>query len=121
MSSGCKMADLIRRPQLSYEKLKPFDINRPELPREVWEQAEIQIEYDGYITKQLALVEQMRKLESKPLSKDLDYINIKGLRLEAIEKLNKIKPISIGQASRISGVSPADISVLVIYLQQNNT
>lgn len=121
MSSGCKMADLIRRPQLSYEKLKPFDINRPELPREVWEQAEIQIEYDGYITKQLALVEQMRKLESKPLSKDLDYTNIKGLRLEAIEKLNKIKPISIGQASRISGVSPADISVLVIYLQQNNT
>lgn len=120
MNNGCKLGDLVRRPQLSYEMLAPFDAERPELPREVWEQAEIQIEYDGYIAKQLALVEQMRKLESKPLSQNFDYSLIKGLRLEAIEKLNKIKPINIGQASRISGVSPADISVLVIYLQQKN-
>jgi tRNA uridine 5-carboxymethylaminomethyl modification enzyme len=118
MSGGSKMADLIRRPQLSYEKLKPFDVSRPELPRDVWEQAEIQIEYDGYISKQLAQVEQMRKLESKPLPQDIDYSQIKGLRLEAIEKLSKVRPINIGQASRISGVSPADVSVLVIYLQQ---
>ncbi len=121
LSTGCKMADLIRRPQLSYEMLTPFDDDRPQLPRDIWEEAEIQIQYDGYIEKQLAQVEQVKKLESKALSVDFDYSKVTGLRLEAIEKLNKIKPINIGQASRISGVSPADVSVLLIYLQQNNS
>ena len=121
LSTGCKMADLIRRPQLSYEMLTPFDDDRPQLPRDIWEEAEIQIQYDGYIDKQLAQVEQVKKLESKALSVDFDYSKVTGLRLEAIEKLNKIKPINIGQASRISGVSPADVSVLLIYLQQNNS
>ena len=121
LSTGCKMADLIRRPQLSYEMLTPFDDDRPQLPRDIWEEAEIQIQYDGYNEKQLAQVEQVKKLESKALSVDFDYSKVTGLRLEAIEKLNKIKPINIGQASRISGVSPADVSVLLIYLQQNNS
>lgn len=121
LSTGCKLADLIRRPQLSYEMLTPFDDDRPQLPRDVWEEAEIQIQYDGYIEKQLAQVEQVKKLESKSLPIDFDYTKVTGLRLEAIEKLNKIKPINIGQASRISGVSPADVSVLLIYLQQNNS
>ena len=121
LSTGCKMADLIRRPQLSYEMLTPFDDDRPQLSRDIWEEAEIQIQYDGYIEKQLAQVEQVKKLESKALSVDFDYSKVTGLRLEAIEKLNKIKPINIGQASRISGVSPADVSVLLIYLQQNNS
>lgn len=117
LTTGCKLADLIRRPQLNYNDLAFFDKGRPELPWEVCEQVELQIKYEGYIQKQLSQIEQMRKLESKKLPKDTDYSLIYGLRLEAIEKLNKIKPLSIGQASRISGVSPADISILAVWLQ----
>ena len=116
LSTGCKMSDLIRRPQLDYKDLAEFDSERPELPWEVCEQVELQIKYEGYIEKQLAQIEQMRKMESKKLPSDMDYSLIYGLRLEAIEKLNKIKPLSIGQASRISGVSPADISMLAVWL-----
>ena len=118
LKSGVKMEDLIRRPQVSYEDLKPFDKERPELPYEVTEQVEISLKYEGYIKRQLMQVEDMRRLENKSLPVDLDYNTIEGLRLEAREKLNKIRPLSIGQASRISGVSPADISVLLVYLAQ---
>ena len=118
LSTGCKLADLIRRPQISYNDLAQFDEKRPELPFEVAEQVELQIKYAGYIEKQLVQIEQMRKLEEKKLPSDMDYSLIYGLRLEAIEKLNKIKPVSIGQASRISGVSPADISMLVVWLSK---
>lgn len=118
LSSGIKLAQLIRRPQLSYEGLKFVDPDRPELSEQVKEQVELQIKYEGYIKIQLEQVEAMRKLEKKALSPELDYSEIKGLRLEAIEKLNKIKPLSVGQASRISGVNPADINVLQIYLTQ---
>lgn len=118
LSTGCKMADLIRRPQLNYAMLEKFDANRPELSFEVCEQVELQIKYEGYISKQLLQIEQMRKLEQRKLPKDTDYIQIRGLRLEAAEKLNKVKPISIGQASRISGVSPADVSLLIVWLEQ---
>ena len=118
LSSGIKLAQLIRRPQLSYEGLKFVDSDRPELPEQVKEQVELQIKYEGYIKIQLEQVEAMRKLEKKTLSADMDYSQIKGLRLEAIEKLNKIKPLNVGQASRISGVNPADINVLQIYLAQ---
>lgn len=116
MTTGCKLADLIRRPQINYNDLAFIDKERPELPWEVCEQVELQIKYEGYIQKQLIQIEQMRKMESKKLPKDLDYSQIYGLRLEAVEKLNKIKPLSIGQASRISGVSPADISMLAVWL-----
>ncbi|WP_205516072.1 tRNA uridine-5-carboxymethylaminomethyl(34) synthesis enzyme MnmG [Ruminococcus flavefaciens] len=116
LGTGCKMTDLIRRPQINYNDLAPFDPDRPELDWEVCEQVELQIKYEGYIQKQLAQIEQMRKMESKKLPPDLDYSMIYGLRLEAVEKLNKIKPLSIGQASRISGVSPADVSMLAVWL-----
>lgn len=118
LSTGCKMADLVRRPQLNYAMLEKFDANRPELSFEVCEQVELQIKYEGYISKQLLQIEQMRKLEQRKLPKDTDYSQIRGLRLEAAEKLNKVKPISIGQASRISGVSPADVSLLIVWLEQ---
>lgn len=115
---GTKLADLLRRPQVGYSDLKPFDPDRPELPREVVEQVEIRLKYDGYIKRQLRQVEQMRKLEKKLLpGLEFDYKVIQGLRLEAIEKLNKIHPANIGQASRISGVSPADLTVLTIWLE----
>ena len=116
MTTGCKMADLIRRPQINYNDIAFIDSERPQLPWEVCEQVELQIKYEGYIQKQLVQIEQMRKMESKKLPKDLDYSQIYGLRLEAVEKLNKIKPLSVGQASRISGVSPADISMLAVWL-----
>ncbi|MGN0615427.1 tRNA uridine-5-carboxymethylaminomethyl(34) synthesis enzyme MnmG [Ruminococcus flavefaciens] len=116
LGTGCKMTDLIRRPQIIYDDLAPFDPDRPELDWEVCEQVELQIKYEGYIQKQLSQIEQMRKMESKKLPPDLDYSLIYGLRLEAVEKLNKIKPLSIGQASRISGVSPADVSMLAVWL-----
>lgn len=119
MTTGQRATELIRRPQLGYEDLKAFDKNRPQLSREICEQVEIEIKYEGYIKKQLAQVEEMRKMESKLLNPSLDYDTISGLRLEAKEKLNKVKPLNIGQASRISGVSPADISVLLIWLEQN--
>ncbi len=118
ISSNIKMIELIRRPQISYEDLADFDTERKPLDREVWEQVETEIKYEGYIQKQYAQVEQMRRLEYKKLDINQDYKEIKGLRLEAQEKLNKIKPQNLGQASRISGVSPADISVLVIWLEQ---
>ncbi len=118
LSTGCKIADLIRRPQLNYNNLAKFDINRPALPDDVCEQVEISIKYEGYISKQLAQIDMMNKLEEKKLPENTDYSLIRGLRLEAAEKLNKIQPVSIGQASRISGVSPADVSLLVVWLQQ---
>lgn len=118
LSTGCKMADLIRRPQLNYVDLKRFDPNRPELSDEVCEQVELEIKYEGYISKQLAQIEQMRRLENKKMPKNTDYSRIMGLRLEAAEKLNRIKPLSLGQASRISGVSPADINLLAVWLHQ---
>ena len=118
LSTGCKLADLIRRPQLNYDDLKPFDTYRPELSDEVREQVELEIKYEGYISKQLAQIEQMRRLENKKMPENTDYSQIRGLRLEAAEKLNKVKPHSLGQASRISGVSPADINLLAVWLHQ---
>lgn len=117
METGAHASDLIRRPQVSYKDLEPFDTERPQLPDEVTEQVEIQIKYEGYIQKQLIQVEQMRRLESRKIPEDINYEEVRGLRLEAIEKLQRIRPHSIGQASRISGVSPADISVLLIYME----
>ena len=115
LSTGCKLADLIRRPQLNYALLKPFDAERPDYPLEIGEQVEIQLKYEGYIEKQMAQIARMRKLEEKSLSETVDYTQIRGLRLEAAEKLNAHRPANIGQASRISGVSPADISVLLVW------
>ncbi len=116
LETGIKMVELIRRPELDYDMLAPFDEERPELPRDVREQVNIQIKYKGYIDRQLKQVEQFKKLESKKLDPNLDYMNIDGLRIEAKQKLDKIRPENFGHASRISGVSPADISVLQIYL-----
>lgn len=118
VTTGVKLVSLIKRPQVDYQSLAPFDPERPELPREVWEQVEIQIKYEGYIAKQLEQVEQTKKLEDMPMPDEIDYENIKGIRIEAREKLNKIRPLNVGQASRISGVSPADISVILVYLEQ---
>lgn len=117
METGAHASDLIRRPQVSYKDLEPFDTERPQLLDEVTEQVEIQIKYEGYIQKQLIQVEQMRRLETRKIPEDINYEEVRGLRLEAIEKLQRIRPHSIGQASRISGVSPADISVLLIYME----
>lgn len=116
ITTGLKMNDLIRRPQISYEDLAPFDPERPELSYEVREQVNLQIEYEGYIARQLMEVEHVQKLEQKKLPQPFDYRTIKGLSLEAHEKLNRVQPENIGQASRISGVSPADVSVLIIWL-----
>ncbi|HBB19553.1 MAG TPA: tRNA uridine-5-carboxymethylaminomethyl(34) synthesis enzyme MnmG [Ruminococcus sp.] len=118
LSTGCKMADLIRRPQINYNDIAFIDEARPDLSDDVAEQVELQIKYEGYIEKQLEQIEQMRKLEQKVLPNNMDYSQVYGLRLEAIEKLNKLQPHSVGQASRISGVSPADISMLVVWLQR---
>lgn len=116
LKTGVKFAELLKRPQLTYENLAPFDKNRPDLPYEIFEQVEIEIKYEGYIKRQQAQIDEMRRLEKKLIPADMDYCEISGLRLEAAEKLAKIRPASIGQASRISGVSPADISVLLIHL-----
>ena len=118
LTTGVKLAELLRRTELNYEILAPIDEERPELPEEVTKEVEIQVKYKGYIKLQEQQVEKFKKLEQKILPQDIDYVQIKGLRLEARQKLNKIKPNSVGQASRISGVSPADISVLLIYLEQ---
>lgn len=118
ITNGVKLADLLKRSELTYKKLAEIDKNRPELLDEVQEEAEIQIKYEGYIKLQEEQVEKFKKLEEKILPQDIEYSKIKGLRLEARQKLDKIKPNSVGQASRISGVSPADISVLLIYLEQ---
>ena len=120
ITTGVRLIELMKRPQLGYDALKSIDKTRPQLDPNIFEQVEIEIKYEGYIQKQLKQVEQMKKLEVKQLPNDFDYNEIEGLRLEAREKLNKIKPLNIGQASRISGVSPADISVLLIWLAQNN-
>lgn len=118
ISTGIKADELIRRPQIGYADLAPFDPARPNLPREVGEEVEISIKYEGYIKKQLAQVQEMRRLENTALPEEIVYREIQGLRLEAREKLDLVRPINLGQASRISGVSPADISVLIIYLEQ---
>ena len=118
LKSGAKLSELLRRPELDYFKLSEIDDERVDLPYAIKEQANIQIKYEGYIKQQLNQVGQFKKLEKRKLPVDLDYSEIKGLRLEAIQKLNAIKPESIGHASRITGVSPADISVLLIYLEQ---
>lgn len=116
LNTGTTLTELIRRPELNYDLLAPLDPDRPQLHSEVREQVNILIKYDGYITRQIKQVEEFKRLEKKKLSPDLDYEKISGLRIEARQKLNKLKPLSIGQASRIQGVSPADISVLLVYL-----
>jgi tRNA uridine 5-carboxymethylaminomethyl modification enzyme len=118
IKTGVKLADLLRRPELDYDSLEEIDEGRPSLSYEVREQVSISVKYEGYIKRQLEQVEQFKKLEGRKLDKNINYDEIKGLRLEARQKLNKIKPESVGQASRISGVSPADISVLLVYLEQ---
>ena len=119
VANSARLADLLRRPNVSYGDLAPFDSDRPGLPESVTQEVEIQIKYAGYLTRQLRQVEEFKKEESRLLPPDLDYTAITGLRLEAQEKLNQIRPMSIGQAGRISGVSPADIAVLLIWLEQN--
>ena len=118
VNTGIRLIELLKRPELNYDVLAPIDTERPDLDPAVFEQVEIAVKYEGYIKKQLAAVEGMRKLENKLLPSDIDYKDITGLRLEAREKLNAVRPLSIGQASRISGVSPADINVLMIYLMK---
>ena len=118
IKTGCKIADLVRRPQINYNDIAPFDADRPILPDDVCEQVELQIKYKGYIEKQLDQIRQAQSLEDKKLPENMDYSQIHGLRLEAVEKLNKIQPMSIGQASRISGVSPADVSMLIVWLKR---
>jgi tRNA uridine 5-carboxymethylaminomethyl modification enzyme len=113
-----RLADLVKRPQVSYKDLAPFDKERPILAKDVCEKVETEIKYEGYINRQQAQVNEMLRLENKHIPEDIDYNDVYGLRLEAIEKLNKIRPTNIGQASRISGVSPADVSVLIIYLSK---
>ncbi|MCR5650184.1 MAG: tRNA uridine-5-carboxymethylaminomethyl(34) synthesis enzyme MnmG [Lachnospiraceae bacterium] len=119
LKSGSPLSELICRPELDYFSIAPIDENRPDLPDDVCEQVNINIKYEGYIERQKRQVEAFKKLESKRLSEDIDYSLIKGLRLEAASKLNMYKPVSIGQASRISGVSPADVSVLLVYLEND--
>ena len=117
IKTGIHADELLKRPEITYEILAPIDEDRPELPNDVCEQVEISIKYEGYINRQLAQAQQFSKLENKKLPKDIDYTKIEGLRLEARQKLDKVRPVSLGQASRISGVSPADIAVLLIYLK----
>lgn len=117
ISEGTNLSVLLRRPELTYENTAPLDPDRPKLPRAVWEQAEIQIRYAGYIDKQLAQVRRFKKLENTKIPQNLDYHDVSGLRLEAVEKLDAMRPATLGQAGRISGVSPADVSVLQIYLK----
>lgn len=120
LSNGIKLVDLIRRPELDYDKLASIDPDRPSLSDEVREEVNIYIKYEGYLLRQAKQVEQFKKLESKKLPADIDYDDVSSLRIEARQKLNKLRPVSIGQASRISGVSPADISVLLVYLETYN-
>jgi len=118
VKDGARLADLLRRPRLSYADLAPFDPARPELSREIQEQVEICVKYQGYIERQNRQVEELRRLEDRPLPPDMDYLGIQGLRLEARQKLDKIRPLNLGQASRVSGVSPADVAALMIYLER---
>ena len=117
LKTGCKMLELLKRPQITYDDLAPFDTKRPELPYEVFEQVQIMIKYEGYIKKQEAQIKEMRRIESKKIPENIDYKALKGLRLEAVEKLDKVRPQNLGQASRISGVNPADITALNIILE----
>ena len=116
LKSGASLADLLRRPPITYAQLEILDKKRPELPIAVKTTAEVDIKYAGYANRQLSEVERHRKLEEKKLPADIDYKSIRGLRIEAAQKLDQIRPLTLGQASRISGVNPADISVLLIYL-----
>lgn len=118
LKNGITLAELVKRPELNYELVGEIDPSRPELPEDVREQVDINLKYEGYIKRQMNQVKQFKKLEGKRLSANLDYTQIKGLRREAMQKLDALKPVNIGQASRISGVSPADISVLLVYLEQ---
>lgn len=120
VTTGVRIADLLRRPQITYKDLTEVDVNRPELPTEIFESVETALKYEGYIKRQLQDIAEMRRLEKRLLPKDIDYSEIVGLRLEAREKLNRVRPENIGQAGRISGVSPADISVLLIWLSTAN-
>ena len=118
LNTGVTLTELIRRPELDYEKLAPIDQNRPELSDDVKEQVNINIKYDGYISRQMKQVENFKKLEKKKIPENFDYDDVPSLRLEARQKLKTYRPVSIGHASRISGVSPADISVLLVYMEQ---
>ena len=118
VANSARLADLLRRPQISYADIAPFDADRPELSAAVTQEVEIQIKYAGYLERQQRQVAEFKKEESRLLPGDIRYADIPGLRLEAREKLDAIRPMSIGQAGRISGVSPADIAVLLIYLEQ---
>ena len=118
VSGSARMADLVRRPQIGYDLLAPFDPTRPALSKAVREQVEIQLKYAGYIARQEKQVAEFQKAEGRRLPPDADYTAIQGLRLEARQKLQEMRPLSIGQASRISGVSPADVAVLLIWLEQ---
>lgn len=118
ISTGVRMEELLRRPRISYDDLAPFDPDRPKLPRDIRERVEVEIKYAGYIKRQLAQVEEMRRLESRKLPEHMDFLALEGLRSEAREKLQRVRPQNIGQAARISGVSPADISVLLIWLEK---
>jgi tRNA uridine 5-carboxymethylaminomethyl modification enzyme len=120
VQSGVRLSELIKRPQLNYQVLTSVDVTRPQLPAEILEQAEIEMKYEGYIKRQRAQIEEQKRLENRKLPEQVDYASITGLRLEAVEKLNKVRPVSIGQAARISGVSPADVSVLLIWLEREN-
>ncbi len=119
LKTAATLAELVRRPELSYEALAELDPNRPELPEDVIEQININIKYDGYIRRQLQQVAQFKKMESRKLDENFDYSTVGSLRREAVQKLNLYKPANIGQASRIAGVSPADISVLLVHLEQS--
>ena len=117
LTSGSTLAELIRRPELNYQLLEPIDEQRPEkFSQEIIDQIDINIKYEGYISRQMKQVEQFKKLETRKIPDDIDYDAVPSLRIEAVQKLKQYKPVSIGQASRISGVSPADISVLLVYL-----
>ena len=115
------LADLLRRPQLNYTDLAPFDAERPALPRAVWEEVSITIKYEGYIQRQLRQVEEFSRMENRKLPAGIDYETVAGLRIEARQKLSVIRPENFGQASRISGVSPADIAALMIYTEKEKT
>lgn len=116
LKSGSTLAELVKRPELDYRKLAEIDPDRTELPADVIEQVNINLKYEGYIRRQKQQVAQFKKLESKKLDVNFDYSTVQGLRREAVQKLNAYKPMSVGQAGRISGVSPADISVLMVHL-----
>ena len=120
LESGSTLAEILKRPEMTYELLKAIDKNRPELPNDVTFEAEVNIKYDGYIKRQMQQVEHFKKLEKKKIPENISYDDIPSLRIEARQKLSMIRPANVGQASRISGVSPADISVLLVYMERCN-